>query len=317
MQQEVFLVTDTVPPGFIEKIQELGFHTEYFASMDTAALLPVVHLYHGIVVNTAMHLDKNMLDKASRLKYILRPGSGLDNVDVEYAQRKNIAVFNSPEGNKDAVGEHAVALLLSLLNYIPRAWEHVKQFNWIRKQNTGTELKGKTVAVIGYGNTGSAFARKLSGFGTQILVYDKYKENISDSFVSKATPDEIFELADIVSFHIPLTPETRHWINDDFIGRFSKPFYLINTSRGAIASLDAVVRGLETGKILGAGLDVLENEKIEIYTETEKALFLKLINAGNVIVTPHIAGWTHEARSKIFFMVLEKFTRWLTAKKIN
>ncbi|MGZ5281201.1 MAG: NAD(P)-dependent oxidoreductase [Bacteroidia bacterium] len=309
--QEVFLVTDTVPQGFLDELHKLGFRTEYVARMNTEELEPIVHMYDGIVVNTAMHMDKNMLDKAQKLKYVLRPGSGLDNIDVAYAESKNILVLNSPEGNKDAVAEHALALLLSLLNYIPRAWEQVQNMDWVRQPNTGTELKGKTVAIIGYGNTGSAFARKLSGFETQILVYDKYKTDINDSYVSTATLEEIYEMADVVSFHIPLTPETRHWINDDFINSFSKPVYLLNTSRGGIAKTDSIITGLENRKLLGAGLDVLENEKIAHYTETEKAVFLKLIKAGNVIITPHIAGWTQEARNKIFFMVLDKFSKWL------
>lgn len=312
--REVFLVTDTVPQGFLEAFHELGFETEYVAIMNTEALEPVVHQYDGIVINTAMFLDKKMLDKALKLKYVLRPGSGLDNIDVAYAESKNILVLNSPEGNKDAVGEHAMALLLSLLNYIPRAWEQVKNFDWVRQPNTGTELKGKTVGIIGYGNTGSAFARKLSGFETQILVYDKYKDDIKESYVSKATLEDVCQMADVVSFHIPLTPETKHWINDDFINSFSRPIYLINTSRGGIADIESIIRGLESGKILGAGLDVLENEKPAQYTEKEKAVFLKLMNAGNVIITPHIAGWTQEARSKIFFMVLDKFRQWLQHK---
>jgi D-3-phosphoglycerate dehydrogenase len=262
-----------------------------------------------------MNLDKEMLDKAVKLKYILRPGSGLDNVDVAYAESKNIVVLNSPEGNKDAVAEHAIALLLSLLNYIPRAWQQVLNMEWIRQPNTGTELKGKTVGIIGYGNTGSAFARKLSGFETEILVYDKYKENISDSYVKKSTLEEIQQKADIVSFHIPLTNETKHWINDKFVNSFARPFYLLNTSRGGIAQIESITKGLKSGKISGAGLDVLENEQIANYSTEEKDVFMNLINAGNVIVTPHIAGWTQEARSKIFFIVLEKFKLWLRQKK--
>ncbi|RYD70231.1 MAG: hypothetical protein EOP53_25780, partial [Sphingobacteriales bacterium] len=289
---EKFLVTDTVPDGFLEEFHKLGFETEYVAKMDTESLAPIVHLYQGIVINTSMNMDKTMIDKATKLKYILRPGSGLDNVDVAHAESKNILVLNSPEGNAHAVAEHALGLLLGLLNYIPRAFEQVKNFDWIRQPNTGTELKGKTVGIIGYGHTGSAFAKKLSGFETQILVYDKYKKDIQESFVSKATLQDIFELADIVSLHIPLNTETKYLVNDSFINSFLKPIYLLNTSRGGVADILSITNGLQTGKIKGAGLDVLENEQLKNYSQAEKNIFLNLIQAGNVIVTPHIAGWT-------------------------
>lgn len=313
--KEKFLVTDNVPYGFTDRLEALGFEVTHIPDLYNETLLPVIADFDGMVISTQVRMDKAMLDSASKLKYILRPGSGLDNVDVDYARKKNILVLNSPEGNREAVAEHCLALLLNLMNHIPRAWEAVRRMEWIRKPNTGTELKGKTVGIIGYGNTGTAFAQRLLGFGAQVLVYDKYKPVPEEHhWVTRAAMEDLYEQADVVSLHIPLTPETRHLVNTEFIGRFRKPFYLLNTSRGANVDIEAVTEGLAAGKLAGAGLDVLENERFETYTEEEKEIFNGLIGAGNVIITPHIAGWTEEARRKIFFIVLEKFEEWIKGR---
>jgi D-3-phosphoglycerate dehydrogenase len=313
--KELFLVTDTVPGGFIEEFESMGFAVEHIPVISNEDLRKTIAKYDGIVVNTSLIMNEEMLSAATRLKYILRPGSGLDNIDLKATEKRNILVLNSPEGNADAVGEHAAGLLLSLLNFIPRAVAEVRGGKWIRKPNTGTEIKGKTIGIIGYGHTGSAFAQKMSGFGARLLAYDKYKQGFGNDYVIESSLEDIFNQADILSFHIPLTAETRHILNDEFINRFSKPFYLINTSRGPVVEIEALIRGLQSGKVLGAALDVLENEKIDRYTPAERHLFETLLNAGNVIVTPHIAGWTAEARSKIFFLVLRKFREFLSSQK--
>jgi len=302
-----FLITDTVPEGFIEGFEKLGFEVDYRQKPTNSELFEIAGQYTGIVVNTSLILTKEVLDKAILLKYILRPGSGLDNVDVDYAKAKGIEIFNSPEANADAVAEHVIGMIFSLLDFIPRASEQVKQLQWIRQPNNGTLFKGKTIAIIGYGNTGSALAKKLSGFGVHILVYDKYKKGFGNETLREASMREIFDKADLVSLHIPLTNETEYLVNDGFIDNFKKPIYLLNTSRGKNVKLDALIHGLKAGKILGVALDVLENENIISYSAKEKQQLQTLITAGNVIVTPHIAGWTKESREQIFMMVLEKF----------
>jgi len=306
-EQEKFLVTDNVPPRFLHEFELMNFRVDYYPDLDNDELSQIIHLYSGIVMSSHILLDKQMLSKADDLKYILRPGSGLDNLDVAYAEDHNILVLNSPEANKDAVGEHAIGLLLSMLNHIPRSFEQVKRHKWLREQNKGIEIKGKTIGIIGYGNTGEAFATKIQGFQSEVLAYDKYKKNFSSNIAREATLEEIYEKANIITIHVPLNHETYHFADDVFIEKINRPFYLINTSRGKVVDTEALLRGIKSGKILGAALDVLENEKLSTYTEEEEELFDKLIKTKKVIITPHIAGWTKEAREKIFFYVLDKF----------
>jgi D-3-phosphoglycerate dehydrogenase len=289
---------------------------EHIPVISNEDLIKNIHRYSGIVVNTSLIMNVEMLNAAIHLKYILRPGSGLDNIDVAAAMERGIIVLNSPEGNADAVGEHAAGLLLSLLNFIPRAAAEVRQGLWIRKENTGIEIKGKTIGIIGYGNTGSAFASKMSGFGAQILAYDKYKSDFGNAFVLEAQMQDIFEQADIVSLHIPLTSESHHLVSNAFIAAFKKPFYLLNTSRGKIVDTPELISALLSGKISGAALDVLEHEGIEKNLSAKLELE-SLLNAGNIIITPHIAGWTEEARKKIFFIVLHKFSEYLSGLQIG
>ena len=315
--QAKFLVTDKVPDGFIEGIEELGFKTDHYNTLTNEKFLDIIGQYEGIVVNTSLLLNKLAIDRATKVRFLLRPGSGLDNIDTEYAESKGIRIFNSPEANADAVAEHAIGLLLSLLNFIPKASEQVKQFQWIREPNNGTLLKGKTVGIIGYGHTGSAMAKKLSGFETRILAYDKYKKGFGNASVKECEMKDIFQNADIVSLHIPLTPETAYLVNDEFIESFQKPFYLINTSRGKNVKIKDISAGLRSGKIRGAGLDVLENENFSSYSIQEKEAFQELTQSGNIIITPHIAGWTKESRSAIFMLVLEKFKKYFLETKLK
>lgn len=311
-----FLVTDLVPKGCIEDLEQMGFQVDHIEDLSNAELKRIIAEYTGIVVRTSLTLDKEMLDKAINLKYILRPGSGLDNINVEYADLKGIKIFNSPEANSDAVAEHAVGLLFGLLNNIPRANEQTREGKWIRQPNTGFLLKGKTVGIIGYGHTGSAFVHRLSGFEVQILVYDKYKKGFGSNYIIESNLEQIFDEAEVVSLHIPLTKETEYIINESFIDKMKKQFYLLNTSRGKNVDIKSVIKGLQSGKILGAGLDVLENENISTFTAEENHQLEELFKSGNVILTPHIAGWTHESRDNIFYFALNKFKKYLDEQKL-
>jgi D-3-phosphoglycerate dehydrogenase len=305
--KDKFLVTDYVPEKFLEGFEQMNFEVVYYPELSNEALGDIIEQFHGIVINSNIFMTKEYIDKADRLKYILRPGSGLDNVDVAYAESKDILVINSPEANKDAVGEHTIGLLISMLNYIPRAFEEVKKFQWRREENKGTEIKGKVVGILGYGNTGQAFALKMQGFEAEMHAYDKFKSGYSTSFVRESGLEEIQRKSDIISVHLPLNEETKYFINEAFINKCKKPFYLLNTSRGKIVNTRDVLKAIKKGKILGAALDVLENEKLASYNDEEKKMIEDLIATGKVIITPHIAGWTKEAREKIFFTVLDKF----------
>jgi D-3-phosphoglycerate dehydrogenase len=265
--------------------------------------------YFGLVINSRFRIDKDFIDKAVNLYFIARLGSGMESIDVEYAEAKGIKCFNSPEGNRDAVGEHALGLLLALFNKIVKADGQVRQGVWKREENRGTEIKGKTIGIIGYGNTGSAFARRLKGFETEVIAYDKYKSGFLDDHIKECGLNDIIDHADILSLHVPLTDETTHMVNDDLIGRFKKPFWLLNTSRGKVVDTAALVRAFQNKKILGAALDVLEYEDISFekmnfndYPEPLKYL----MKAENVILTPHIAGWTVESKYKLAKVLAEK-----------
>ena len=245
-----------------------------------------------------------LIDKAVRLKFIGRLGSGLEIIDQEYAKRKGIIYFNSPEGNKDAVAEHAVGMLLSLLNHLHKADREVRQKLWLREQNRGTELGGKTVGIIGFGNTGRAFAQKLSEFGVRILAYDKYLKDFGNEHVEECHINAIFSQAEVVSLHVQLTPETKYMVDRTFIESFSKPFYLVNTSRGPVVKTADLLLGLKEKRVIGAALDVLEQERLEAMDERQKKEFGELASSDRVMLTPHIAGWTNESKRKIAEIIL-------------
>ncbi|GAB4453914.1 MAG: 2-hydroxyacid dehydrogenase [Bacteroidia bacterium] len=264
-----------------------------------------------ILIVRSKKVDKHLIDNAPKLKIIGRAGSGMENIDVKYAQSKSIICLNSPEGNRDAVGEHALGMLLMLLNHLKKADNEVRQNIWDRKNNWGFEIKGSNVGIIGYGNTGSAFARKLSGFECNIFVYDKYKSDIKDSWVQKVELEEIFENADIVSLHLPLNDETLYYADEAFFERFRKSIYFINTSRGKILKTSALVNALKSGKVKVACLDVLEYEdtNFENMNAQYSEDFDYLKKSDKVILTPHIAGWTHQSYEKICRIIGEKIVK--------
>lgn len=300
---------DSNHPLLWEQLQQAGFQNEADFNATKSEIEAKIHNYHGIVIRSRFKIDAAFIDKAINLKFIARVGAGLESIDCEYAESKNIHLIAAPEGNKNAVGEHALGMLLSLMNKLNRADKLVREGKWIREGNRGYELEGKTVGLIGYGNMGKSFAKKLRGFDVEVLCYD-IEKNVGDENAKQVSLSELQAKADVLSLHIPWTPETNKMINANFIGAFAKPFWFINTSRGKNVVTDDLVVALESGKILGAGLDVLEYEKISfenLFIDSEKLkAFDYLLKAENVLLTPHIAGWTFESHEKLAQVIVNK-----------
>lgn len=300
---------DSNNPLLINQLQELGFinHEDYTSSKEE--IETKIQNYHGIVIRSRFKIDKQFLDKASNLQFIARVGAGLESIDCEYASAKNIQLLAAPEGNSNAVGEHALGMLLSLFNKLNRADKLVRQGQWIREGNRGHELEGKTVGIIGYGNMGKSFAKKLRGFDVEVLFYD-IQENLGDANAKQVSLAELQTKADVLSLHIPWDKTTDKMVNTAFINSFSKPFWLINTSRGKNVVTNDLVAALQTGKIVGAGLDVLEYEKASFenlfLSQQIPDAFNYLLQAENVLLTPHIAGWTQESHEKLAQTIVDK-----------
>ena len=302
------LIIDEVHNALIDTLSK-NHKLNYQPKINATQVISIISEYDGVIIRSKMKITSEVIDAAKNLKFIARVGAGLENIDVSYAESKNIRVINSPEGNRDAVGEHALGMLLNLFNKINIANTEVKSGIWDREANRGEEIGGKTIGIIGYGNTGSAFAKKLSGFDVEILAYDKYKSNFSNSFVKEVKLNHLFEKADILSFHVPLTNETKQMFSSDFINNFKKEISLINTSRGEVVSTKDLVNALKSKKIKGACLDVLEYEKLsfeDIFKNNNSPEFNYLVNSENVILTPHIAGWTHQSYYKISKIIADK-----------
>ncbi|MCX6291228.1 MAG: NAD(P)-binding domain-containing protein [Bacteroidetes bacterium] len=310
------LFIDTVHPFLRDQLEKDGHACTDGSRMNRKEILDGVHAFDGVVIRSRMTIDKEMLDAASALKFIARAGAGMEGMDVEYAESRNVVCLNSPEGSRDAVGEHAVGMLLSLLNKLHVADREVREGKWNRESNRGTELKEKTVGIIGYGNMGSSFAEKLSGFGCKVMAYDKYKKKFSDRYAWEASMEEIFEQADILSLHVPLTDETEYLVNEEFIGRFKKNIVIINTARGKILKTSDLVSSLKNGKVTGACLDVMEYEETSFEkfsasrSQTERNdAWEFLIHSDRVVLSPHIAGWTFESHQKISEVLYDKIRK--------
>jgi D-3-phosphoglycerate dehydrogenase len=285
-----------------ETLEKAGIRCDLNYNWSKEEITANIHLYDGVVIRSKIKITKEIIDKASRLKFIARAGAGMENIDVVYAESKGIKCLHAPEGNRDAVAEHAIGMLLNLFNNISRADREVREGKWIREGNRGVELMGKTVGIIGYGNMGSAFAERLCGFGVNILVYDKYKKNFGTDKIKETSLEEIFAEADILSLHTPLTDETEYLINDGFIQKFRKNVYIINTARGKCLNTADLVKNIGSGKVLGACLDVLEYEMVSFENLDASSLpeaFRDLVKSDKVILSSHIAGWTHESNEKI------------------
>ena len=300
---------DSNHPLLLRQLQEAGFtnHEDFKASKEE--IEAKIQDYHGIVIRSRFKIDKNFLDKATNLQFIARVGAGLESIDCDYAATKNIRLIAAPEGNRNAVAEHSLGMLLSLFNKLNQADQEIRSGHWNREKNRGHELDGKTVGIIGYGNMGKSFAKKLRGFDVEVLCYD-ILENVGDANARQVSLQELQEKADVLSLHIPWTPETDKLVNVAFINAFAKPFWLINTSRGKNVVTADLVEALKSGKILGAGLDVLEYEKLSFETlfEEDKVpdAFQYLLESDKVILSPHIAGWTFESHEKLAQTIVDK-----------
>ncbi|PKP48392.1 MAG: hydroxyacid dehydrogenase [Bacteroidetes bacterium HGW-Bacteroidetes-12] len=306
------LFLDTVHPILEERLIQMGFVCEHDYTSSKEEIEKTINNYFGIVIRSRFTIDKQFIDKALKLKFIARSGAGLENIVVAYAEKKNISIFNSPEGNKDAVGEHAIGMLLMLFNKLKQGDAQVRQGIWNREANRGLEIAGKTVGIIGYGHMGSALAKKLSGFDCDVIAYDKYKVSSQKlegrSWVNEVSLEELKEKSDIISIHLPLTEETQHYVNAKFISSCKKPFYLINTARGNHVKTADLVNALKKGKVLGACLDVLEFESkaFQLSENSSNSTFEYLKQAENVILSPHVAGWTTESYEKLSSFLADK-----------
>ena len=300
------LLLDKNHPLITEQLSEKGFVLEEDFSSSYKQVLEKIHLYEGVIIRSRIPLDAHFLEKAKNLKFIARVGAGMENIDIAKAQELGIKLINSPEGNKDAVAEHVIGTLLVLMNRLFISSNEVKKGIWLREENRGEEILGKTFGIIGYGNMGKAVAKRLSGFGCKTIFYD-IKPNLSDEFATQVSLQELQENADILSLHTPLTEDTLYMIDEEFISKMKKNFYFINTARGKNLKTSALVNALKSGKIKGACLDVLEYEKTSFENlETKNEDLEYLLNSEKAIITPHIAGWTHESKIKLAQVIVDK-----------
>jgi D-3-phosphoglycerate dehydrogenase len=312
MKNIKILHIDSNHPLLWNQLEQAGFTNEEDFTSTKEEVEAKIQNYNGIVIRSRFKIDKTFLDKATNLQFIARVGAGLESIDCDYAIEKGVHLIAAPEGNSNAVGEHALGMLLSLMNKLNRADKLVREGKWIREGNRGYELEGKTIGIIGYGNMGKSFAKKLRGFDVKVLCHD-ILENVSDENATQVSLQELQQQADVLSLHLPWTPETDKIVNTQFINSFSKPFWLINTSRGKNVVTADLVEALASGKILVAGLDVLEYEKLSfenLFIDTEKpAAFQYLLDSDKVLLTPHIAGWTFESHEKLAQTIVDKIIK--------
>lgn len=302
------LITDDVHPLLIEGLRDRSYKVDYSPDISLDDTRIKVCDYQALVINSKIRADRAMMEQGKNLKWIGRLGSGLEIIDLEAAKDRNIAIISTPEANCQAVAEHALGMLLALFRKLRQADREVRQHQWLREKNRGLELQGKTVGIIGFGHTGPAFGRLLEGFNVKILVFDKYKQHLKlpERYEQVKDLELMQKKADIISLHIPLSPETKYLIDKEFIEGCNRPIYLINTSRGPVVRTTDLMDALEKGKVLGACLDVFENEHPENYTDLEQGLYGSLFANEQIIVSPHIAGWTYESKEKIAKIMLEK-----------
>ncbi len=303
------LIIDQMHESIVPMLEEIGCEVNYEPSISREEILDSIGSYSGLIVRSKTSVDQELINAAHQLQFVARAGAGMDKLDTDYLRSKNITILNAPEGNRDAVGEHAMGLLLNLLNQITIANEEVKRGEWRREENRGMELKGKVVGIYGFGNTGSSFAKRLSGFSCEVLAFDKYRTNFGNELVQEVSEDEFRERVEVLSIHVPLTEETNAYFSQEELKRYPNLKIILNTARGELLPLSDVVELLENNNLSGAGLDVLENEKLDKLTESEQSVFQRLASNKNVILTPHVAGWTHESYRRINQVLVEKIRK--------
>lgn len=306
MTKGKILIVDDLHPAFKESAIALGYEVNDQPLITRAETLAVIAEYEGIAVRTKFLIDKELLSAATKLKFVARAGAGLDNIDEVFAKERNIQLLNAPEGNMDAVGEHATGLLLSLMNNFRKADIEVRNGVWDREGSRGFELKGKTVGIIGYGFMGRSFAKKMAGFDVNVIAYDKYKTGFTDAYAKEVSMEEIVKQSDVLSLHVPLTKETRQMVDEEYLLHFRKPIFFINTARGEVVNTKAVLGAIKANKILGAGLDVLEVEKFPALGTQD--WYQELGKSDKVILTPHVGGWTFDSYRKISEVLAEKLS---------
>lgn len=306
------LIVDDIHHILLEKLDQAGISYDYQPDCSRADAENIIQQYTGLVIRSKFQVDRSFLDLAANLQFIARPGAGMDNIEEDYAKSKDMRLFSANDGNKDAVGEHMIGMLLALMNNLNRGHREVCTGQWCREENRGFELKGRTVALIGYGHNGQAMAKKLSGFEVNVIAYDKYKTGFSDAYAKEVSMEEVVRQADVLSFHIPLTRETRGMVDDEYLFHFRKPIFFLMGSRGAIANVPSVLKYLDAGKILGAAFDVLPIEKFPALSDTD--WYADLISRDNVLLSPHVAGWTFDSYYKLSDIIANKIVEFYKTK---
>lgn len=304
MSAKRILIVDDLHPIFAEQAAKLGYECTIEPLFTRAQALAVLADYDGLAIRTKFQVDQEVIDTGKNLSFIARAGAGMDNIDEPYARSKGIVCINAPEGNRDAVGEHAIGMLLSLMNNLRKADIEVRNQIWDREGNRGWELKGKTVGIIGYGFMGQSFAKKLAGFEVEVIAYDKYKTGFSDQYAREVSMEEIVKHSEVLSLHIPLTKETRGLVNDEYLFHFRKLNFFINTARGEIVNTTAVLNAIRENRLMGAALDVLETEKFPALAQ--QPWYDDLRQSGQVLLTPHVGGWTFDSYRKISEVLAQK-----------